>query len=748
MASTGMIWRRLAWLAIVAAALVDHAAAQCSAQQEFFDDDDNFLVRELTPGVPNNDTLCPTHWVWYRVRTRIPVTYPLLQQSGSVWSEEPVTEFMEHGLSIAADAGYDEVSLRFTSLSLLVVNGTPPVDENRLASSDPYDAGAYGSVLSVYKAITDRETLAFGYNDTLGPVCQQPLDDYVWIAIKCLQPTAFPRPCAYNLTVTLLPHTLRNGMEFDAYLNPVEQAIDYQTQEAESARHYFHLAVSAFETLQLSVERRPDGQPLSITPDGLNGQIVALPSDAQSLFDPYSGESLGVGLAGGVYLKRLGGACPTNFSADEGLGPGSQACAIGLNDSLACVLGSLCTVEGGGLPPPPPPPHWWAADAEDTLDLVVMIEARWDEERPWTYVEDTADQSQYAPIDPPGRCETTNDIDNDCEFVRNLVDKNGQRRTVSAVPDEDGIATGERPMYNAPVRYMAELPGTWMTEVHNEMRLDRGVYRLRLTQLAYDEGELVQNEGRPGCVAYGQMRRYTIRTSNARDAALSIHALAASHTGLGAVYVGENFPPTTEAYTAKAERRSPASQPLRLNLSPCSVREPTTWHIGIALERAAVAAASGLLPSTYLLSVHLESALMLRKGGLVTPRGADNASVPSQGVGGDGFVCCGVIKYFLVPGVPDHLSVAAQLTVTSGAARALFLKARTCPAFPEDVQGERCLGKCTVSWLTKFNAYDGTPVSSGAAALQVPKWPRALPSTAPSAAPFHSPLPAPPSTAF
>lgn len=715
--SAGWLGSSAVWLLALLPVL---AAGQCSAQQEFYDANGNFLYNELQSGVPANGTLCPTHWVWYKVRTRRPVTWPRLQQDGSVWSEQPVTEIMPHSLSILADAGYDEISMRFTSLSLLVVNGTPPIDDNRLASSDPYDAARFVEVLNVYKPITDRETVAFGYNDTIGPLCQQPLDDFVYIALRCLQPQAYPRPCAYNLTVTLLPHTLRNGMDFDAYLNPVEQAIDYTTREAEPARHYFRLSVSAFEMMQLSIERRADGQPLSVTTDGLNGQVVAIPGEPQRLFDEGSSASLGVGWAGGVYMKRVGGECPSNFTAEEGLGPGSQACPRSLNDSVACVLGSVCTTEGGGLPPPPPPPHWHERQYEDTLDLVVMIEARVGEERPLTYVEDTADQSQYAPIDPPGQCETLNPLDNDCEFVRNLVDQNGQRREASVLRDPDGFLVGQRPRYNAPVRYMAELPGTWMDVVQNEMRLDRGVYRLRLRQLVYAEGALMQNEGRPGCVAYGQMRRYTILTTNAKDAALSLHALAESASGLAALYVGEGFPPTEQSYTAMAERADPSRLPLRLNLAPCNIRTPTTWHIGVMLEPHALAVSRGVAPTTFTLSVHLESALLLRKGGEVTPRGADNATVPAQGLGGDGYVCCGVIKYFLVPGVPDHLSVHAELTVTRGTARALYLKARECPVFPADVQGDVCLGKCSVHWLTRFNPYDGTAVSTSATTLQVP----------------------------
>jgi hypothetical protein len=124
----------------------------------------------------------------------------------------------------------------------------------------------------------------------------------------------------------------------------------------------------------------------------------------------------------------------------------------------------------------------------------------------------------------------------------------------------------------------------------------------------------------------------------------------------------------------------------------------------------------------FVLSVHLESALLRRRGGVVLPRGADNASVPARGVNGDGFVCCGVTKYFLVPGVPSHQSVRATLTTTRGTVRhalflrrphvvqhasahhgartpspqvrALYLKAATCPAFPADIENQVCIGKC------------------------------------------------------
>ena len=135
--------------------------------------------------------------------------------------------------------------------------------------------------------------------------------------------------------------------------------------------------------------------------------------------------------------------------------------------------------------------------------------------------------------------------------------------------------------------------------VRNEMRLDRAVYRLRLAQLPFKEGALIPDEGRPGCVAFGQMRRYKIVTSSAQDAVLSLHVAAERASGLGAVYVGENFAPTESSYTAMVERADPSSQPLRLSLSPCVIRLPTTWHIAVMLEPRAVALSRGLVPTRF-----------------------------------------------------------------------------------------------------------------------------------------------------
>jgi hypothetical protein len=47
------------------------------------------------------------------------------------------------------------------------------------------------------------------------------------------------------------------------------------------------------------------------------------------------------------------------------------------------------------------------------------------------------------------------------------------------------------------------------------------------------------------------------------------------------------------------ERADPSSQPLRLSLSPCAIRLPTTWHIAVMLEPRAVAISRGLVPTRF-----------------------------------------------------------------------------------------------------------------------------------------------------
>ena len=342
-------------------------AQSCDNQQVFPQEEDAYAwVNDLTPNVPANATLCPGHWVWFRIATLFSEPSSNLRRTGNTWNLESEGEIQQHALSIALDAGYDEIHHRFTTLSLLAVNGTPPTN---ILDSNPYGNGdEYRDVMHVYEAVTDRETITFGFNDTIGHACQQPLDNLVYIGVKCIHPPGnVPGPCRYNLTVAALPHSLRNGMSFDAYLRPASLAGGY----VESVRHYFRMSVSSYETLSVEIMRQGEGRPL---------------------YDA-SGVSLGLGFAGGVYVQRLGEQCPANGSAileqvhlrypilaalyRLSLPTSLQVCVIGLNDTTPCTIGHACS-----------------SVEHSTAELVMMIQAVVGDDRPPTYID--APNSDYA----------------------------------------------------------------------------------------------------------------------------------------------------------------------------------------------------------------------------------------------------------------------------------------------------------------------------------------------------------------
>ena len=113
----------LAWLATLPLT----ACQSCAGQQNFPEQSEAwYWVNDLESGVPANQTLCPQHWVWFRIQTRVPAPSMQLQQNGPSWALTDNTEEQQHSLSIMLDAGYDEVNHRFTTLSFIAVNGTPP----------------------------------------------------------------------------------------------------------------------------------------------------------------------------------------------------------------------------------------------------------------------------------------------------------------------------------------------------------------------------------------------------------------------------------------------------------------------------------------------------------------------------------------------------------------------------------------------------------------------------------------------
>ena len=133
-------------------------AAQCSRTQDL--NPSRFPIIELESGAAYNGSLCPGFWAWFRMPTNRNVTYTrLVPGADGIWEPEPVLEAMPHAVSVAVDAGYDSTNFRFTSLEVLVVNGTPP---GEFPCANCYNEGEYAGTTHVHAPFTDRETITLG----------------------------------------------------------------------------------------------------------------------------------------------------------------------------------------------------------------------------------------------------------------------------------------------------------------------------------------------------------------------------------------------------------------------------------------------------------------------------------------------------------------------------------------------------------------------------------------------------------
>ena len=76
--------------------------------------------------------------------------------------------------------------------------------------------------------------------------------------------------------------------------------------------------------------------------------------------------------------------------------------------------------------------------------------------------------------------------------------------------------------------------------------------------------------------------------------------------------------------------------------------------------------------------------------------------------GGDGYVCCGATKSWLLPAVPQRLAPAVQINVTAGHVRSVYIKHESCPEPQSDLDGAECVGECEMEWLTVYDAFYGS----------------------------------------
>ena len=583
-------------------------------------------MTELKSGESYNATLCPQFWAWFRIQTEKYVDVPTLTQNGSEWREEMVRTWMPHGVSIAVDAAYegdDPTGLpgqrpiwKFTSLEFIAVNGTPP---GQWEKPNPYDnPEAWEGLLHARSMATDRETVALGFNSSAG-ACADNLDEYVYVGIKCLIPVSTfyisgaDHVCGYNVTLTALPFELYEGVDLTAHIRPAYANLEGELSGETfpgggyfalplpspiqdppprasgvcgalqcvwpNPRHYYRLSVGEYDTIQLTIERVGDG--------------VALKDQNY--------ESTGVGLAGGVYTARDAG-CPSAAEHEP-------YCSIGLNDSAACEMRNL-----------------FCSTYREAGEVIVMVEARITAERPYSQInvlgskyrtgcEPTAQQviDSNTGCDPPVG-------DDCCDHVRNMVGPDGARQSTTIIPNyakqADAASDEERgtmPQWNDPIRCIKANP-QWVErdDCLNELREDRGAYRLRVRKQQFEEGAMLPSEVRPGCVSYGQWRYFTI-TPPRTTSSVMVHLVGFQGTPM-AVYARAGARPTVDTYDVIAERRA-GSRELRLVASACDMRARTTWYLAVALEKEEIGISRGVRPLEFNLSVHVEDARLVGAGG-------------------------------------------------------------------------------------------------------------------------------------
>ena len=175
----------------------------------------------------------------------------------------------------------------------------------------------------------------------------------------------------------------------------------------------------------------------------------------------------------------------------------------------------------------------------------------------------------------------------------------------------------------------------------NELKRNRPTYQLRVIHRAFEEGLLAAREVRPGCISYGQMRRFTVAASG--EAAANLYVELSSK--VSRLLIAEATPPTLEEHTvssvddvalAAADSSSALPPPngtqmqTSASASPCDPTAVRTWHVAVYLADEAEALAQGLRQSSFDLSSTLSTARRLSPD-VIEPRA----------LGGTGSTCCG-----------------------------------------------------------------------------------------------------------
>lgn len=184
---------------------------------------------------------------------------------------------------------------------------------------------------------------------------------------------------------------------------------------------------------------------------------------------------------------------------------------------------------------------------------------------------------------------------------------------------------------------------------------------------------------RPGCVAFGQTRNYSLTTSGSGDANLFVEVTEGNISSMrarceGCEWVGWTVGCVPDAKPGSCcdhysqyyncggsgDDNGGTAQLSRaaLGMSPCTMRNGTTWQVQVSLADATTATLDGLTPTEFTLRAELQNATMY-----------DGREVRSRSDGGSGYVCCGAVRSFLMPEVPETHALAIQLNLTRGVVR-------------------------------------------------------------------------------
>ena len=138
-----------------------------------------------------------------------------------------------------------------------------------------------------------------------------------------------------------------------------------------------------------------------------------------------------------------------------------------------------------------------------------------------------------------------------------------------------------------------------------------------------------------------------------------------------------------------------------------------TWHVAVLLEAevTALARSPPLDKRRFALSVSLR---------------ASNASLMELALGSQlalpyRYLCCGAYQDFIVTDVTRSLALRVEVTVHSGALKAIYLKHSACARYPDDVgDDEACIGACEMKWLTTYDPFSIAPTYATRQTVTVP----------------------------